>query len=473
MPVCTAMNRIVLLLAFPLVLAVSPLANAQEEKLELLLDRSPALPNAMGYVNVASLDKLMNDAGMSAGVTQNVDEYWFVSDFDVAKTRPKWEAGYINLKDEIDAEALAKKLGGYVDEISGHDAIWTPGQTYLVPVKDNRLGILRPADRTLLSEWLSGERSYRSSAYLKSQAKPPEDYLSLMLAIDLQDALSPVPMADKLKDNFKSLQSNSPESVASVLASVQGVTVLIGRRGLNECIVRATFSKSPASLELIAADLFAEILERGGTAAPEVRTWKVEIKDNGLALKGPITEATLSGLLGVFSLQNKARQAVALNGSEAGSRTQEEEMAYRSKAYFADVTKIVEQTRKHKSQTTGALAKWNDARARQIAEIGTLNVDPGMIQYGTDVAETLRGNALTVRQGNITGGKTKASQGLSDGYYGGGYGYDYNSSTDYQRVTDAYARGNAYSNYQQALAEIDKMTASVRRTMSDKYQIQF
>lgn len=457
-------------LAAAICVAILPTANAQNEKLQGLLDRSPAIPNAMGYVNVGSLDKLMADTGMPRSVVETVDEYWFVADLDLAGARPKWEAGYSTMKTPVDAEKLATKLGGYVEEISDRKVVWSPGQTYFVPGKENRLGILRPADRSLLTQWIDGLKGTLGTPYLQSQANPPEDYLSMMVAIDLDGALSPVPMAKKL-EVFDSLKSKSPETVAGILASAKGLTVLIGRRGLNECIVKASFGKSPASLRPVAADLLAEILERAGSSAPEIKTWKVTTKDNTLSLQGPVTESTLSGLLSVFSLQDQARKTAGLSAGESSSRTKAQQQAYQTKSYFDDVTDIVERTRKHKSQTTGALANWNDARARQIDELGTLGVDPDMIQYGTDVAELLRGNALTVREGNIKSGKAKAGESLNSGYYGNGYGY--NSTVDYQRVTSAYARGNAYADYKEALNQIDKMTAAVRRAMTEKYQIQF
>ena len=80
--------------AVALSLAILTSVNAQDEKLELLLNRSPAPPNAIGYVNIGSLNQLMNDAGMSPNVSENVEDFWFISDLDITTLRPKWEAGY-------------------------------------------------------------------------------------------------------------------------------------------------------------------------------------------------------------------------------------------------------------------------------------------------------------------------------------------------------------------------------------------
>lgn len=448
-------------------------AKAQDDRIPLLLDRSPAKANAIGYINIESLNKLMRDAGFAENVSKNVEDFWFISDLDLMKLQPRWEAGYATLKQPISAKELAEKEGGYVDQIGMKDVVWTPKETYLFPAKENRLGVLRPANRSLMAGWITPDVTVNYSRFLESKASQKESYLSLMLAIEVEDVFSPTPLTKRL-ESYESLKANPPQSVASTLASAVGFSIIVGRNSLNECILSVDFKKSPAGLKQIAPQLLAEILERGGTAAPEVLTWRVKVEGNTLAMQGPITEATLGGLLGIFSLQGQADRIAG--GGRRLADGEKDQMAYRSKAYFTEVNEIVELTRKHKSKTTGALAKWNDQRARKIDELGTLNVDPEMIQYGTNVAESLRGNALTVRSGNIQAGKVKASQSLSsgygNGYYGNGY-YNANSTTDYQAVTSAYARGNAYADFKSVLNQIDKLTAEVRRSMTAKYNIQF
>ncbi|MEM9369110.1 MAG: hypothetical protein AAGD07_24245 [Planctomycetota bacterium] len=447
-----------------------------QEKLSLLLDRSPAPANAIGYVNVPALNALMADAGFTHRVTENVDAFWFIADLDLDSVRPKWEAGYSSLKSRIDTEAFAKEIGGYVDSVEGTDVVFAPNETYFVPLEDNRMGMLRPANRKLLAGWLTPSIKVNYSDFLTANANQPESYLSFMVAIDLSHSVSPVPLAKKL-EQLESLQANPPQTVAKILASMEGVSVIVGRRSLNECIVKFQFSRSPTSLKLIANKMLAEILEKNGVSAPEVLTWKLTADDTSLSLQGTITESTLSGLMSVFSMESQARSVVGGMSSASLARSAEEQTLYRTKSYFADVNRVVDQTRGHKSKTTGAMARWNDQRARQIDELGTLNVDPEMVQYGINVAELLRGNALTIREGNISAGQTKVNQGLqNNGYYGGygdGYYYNTNSTADYQNATNAIAQGNSYRNYRETLNQIDKLTAQVRRDMTQKYQTQF
>jgi hypothetical protein len=210
-----------------------------------------------------------------------------------------------------------------------------------------------------------------------------------------------------------------------------------------------------------------------------VLSWKVEVKENTLSFRGTITEASLESLVGVFSLQQQAKRAASQRGSILqDDKSEQQRVAYQSKHYFDEIGRVIERTRDFKAQTTGALAKWNDQRARQIDELPTLGVDPAMVEFGSEVASLLRGNALTVREGNIASGQVKAEQSLSsgyyrsDGYYGGAY-YDPNSTADYQRVTSARARGYAYADYRDVLSKIDELTSQTRRAMTEKFSLQF
>jgi hypothetical protein len=460
-------------------------AIAQEAKLVELLKSSPAPANAISYVNAPALKKLMTEAKMPSSLAENVVEVWFVSDLDTASLTPRWEAGFATMKDEVSAEVLAKKLNGYVDTVADKPVVWTPMQSYLVPLDASRIGFLRPAKRTLLADWLRATGGSNVSSYLTAQAAQPEQYLSLMLAIDLKDSFSPVPLASRLA-TFQSLLSSDSKSVSTILASVQGLSIIVGRRSLDECILSVEFAQSPASLLPVANALLSEILNRNGTGAPEVETWKPKVDGNRLVFQGPISADSLEGVLGIFSIQQHAdkvtetaRAKPDLPLSTAGPYVNE------SKAYFDKVTAYIERVRKYSAQTTGYRAKWNDQQARHIDELGTLNVDPQLVDYGSNVATMLRGNALTIRSGNIAAGQVKAAQGLNQASYGyagydaysgyGGYSYYYdpNTSADYQRVTDAQASSAAYADYRTTLSNIDKLTGDIRREMTAKYKLQF
>ncbi len=110
------------------------------------------------------------------------------------------------------------------------------------------------------------------------------------MAVQLSNVVSPAPLAARLS-GMESLKGNPAESIADTLASIEGFSIIVGRESLQQCIVKFEFARSPASLRLIAADLLAEILEKNGLAAPEVKTWSAKVDGNVLALQGPITNS--------------------------------------------------------------------------------------------------------------------------------------------------------------------------------------
>lgn len=454
----------------------APFAEGQEAKLATLLQKAPSGVNAVGYVNPPALKKLMSEANFQSSLSDNVEEVWLASAIDPISLVHQWEAGFAQMDRALSAEALAQIVGGYVDRVADKDVVWTPKQSYLVPSADNRIGFLRPAKRSLLASWLSGARQPAPPSYLVQQARQPEEFLSFFFAIDLQDSFSPVPLAKRLAD-FDALDTIEKANAASILASIRGVTILVGRRSLKECILSAEFATSPEPLVGKANAILTEILNRNGTGAPEVADWKVTVKGNTLSFQGAISEDTLHGLLGIFSVQGQAEnlaKTAPATGEAATPNAPAEPTVYESKKYFDDVAVLIERVRKYDTKSTGYRARWNDMQARRIDELPTLRVDPVLIQYSTDVATLLRNNALTIRGGNIQASQVKASQTLSSGYYGYGDGYyDPNSGVDYQRVTDVQARGAASMDYNSTLAAIDKLTGDIRRAMTQKYQSQF
>jgi len=454
-------------------------ASAQDTKLGKLLQTAPAGVNSVAYLNPPALKRLMKEAEMEMAVTlsERVQELWLTSRLDVIELVPQWEAGFATIDGVVQPDELVSLTGGYADRVGTRDVIWTPRQSYLFPLADQRIGFLRPANRSLLADWLSGDRGAAPSSFLAAQTHQPEEFLSLLLAIDLNDVFSPVALTKRLRD-FESLRQVDTSTAAQTLASIRGISILVGRRSLKEFILSAEFGMDPAPLAPHAGAILNEILERNDTSAPEVASWKVTVKGNVLSLQGPISEDSLIGLLGVFSLQGHAESLATADtdrSKESASGDPNEPNRYETQRYFNGVIELIERVRKYSTKSTGYRAKWNDQQARRIDELPTLRVDPAMIKYGTDVAGLLRDNALAIRGGNIGASSVKASQTLSSGYYTGGYGnyIDPNSGVDYQRVTDVQARASATMDYTTTLSTIDQLSGEIRRIMTEKYQTQF
>ncbi|MEM8736644.1 MAG: hypothetical protein AAGG44_20610, partial [Planctomycetota bacterium] len=365
-------------------------------------------------------------------------------------------------------------------DVAGKEVVRTSMESYLIPLEDKRLGFMRPADRSMLATWADeSQGGARVSEYLAKQAVRPESYLSFMLAVDVANRFSPVGLEQRIVA-LEAMQGQDTKKMAEIMASASGISIIVGRRSLAECILEIEHMMSPEPILPIASKLLSEILDKNGTSAPEVASWKATVKGNSIQFQGPISEGTLDAVLGILSLQGHASQIAE---STSNAQLQEENLvAYKSKQYFDRVTKYIERVRKYKAQTTGFRAKWNDQQARRIEELSTLDVDPQLADYGFAVAQMLRGNAVAIQKGNVAAGQAQASNaGYGGEYYNyGGYGGGYygNGNNAYSRARNqasvgARQRMGAYGSYKEALAAIDDLTAETRRAMTSKYGIDF
>ncbi len=121
--------------------------------------------------------------------------------------------------------------------------------------------------------------------------------------------------------------------------------------------------------------------------------------------------------------------------------------------------------------------------ARRIDRMPILHVDDDLLDYGSNLAETLRVIALSKRQGGIQSGVGTAGMG-GGGYsnYSYGYGYSGNRGDRYAGARASAADRTTIKS--QAMAEsknvrvegaklIADATAQIRRHMTQKYQVEF
>ena len=349
----------------------------------------------------------------------------------------------------------------------------------------NVLGIVRPSDRKLVSRWLNKEVGSGSSEYLKKHAVQGSKFISLLLAVDLQDTWSPIALEQKLV-GFESLKGLDMKSVATTLSSVHGIRIIVGRRNLNECIISLDFGSSPANLLPVATNFFVEVLQRSQSSMPEASKWVASLDGNTIAFRGSVTVESLDHLLGIFSVHRQAANIPSADLEPIQDPTSESALLETNKTYYAKSTNIIKRVRDYSASNTGSRAQMNGQMARRLDDLPTLNVDPELVNFAVAVSQGLRGNMVALQQTNIQANATAlannagaTSTGYQGGYvgaYGGwhaGHSYTYyDDSNSMNRYADmAQAQGN-YS-YRELIAQIDAMEAEIRRRMTEKYKVQF
>jgi hypothetical protein len=168
--------------------------------------------------------------------------------------------------------------------------------------------------------------------------------------------------------------------------------------------------------------------------------------------------------------------------------------------YFKTVTTVFDDLKNDMkdSKTLAQNSMWFDKYARKIERLPMLNVDPEMLDYGTFVAHQMRQASLAtrtmgietgVRQSQIIGADVAPyayggyGYGRYGGYGGGSYGYGTYAVYDpraeakavyaQRRVVKAEEKGQMATSIQSIKGEVIEATNQVRRSMTEKYQIQF
>lgn len=451
--------------------------GAQEPSLTEVLASTPNRANAILYADVSSLRSLTPGSMLHADLPEALSEVRIAADLNLKSFETSWDIGYVTLTGWRNTETLAKSMKGYIDSIAGKSVIWTPRQSYLVPMANNVIGIVRPSDRKLVARWLNKEIGTGSSAYLKKHAVQGSKFISLLLAVDLQDTWSPIALERKI-ESFESLKGMDMKSVATTLSSVHGIRIIVGRRNLNECIISLDFGSSPANLLPVAKNFFVEVLQRNQSSMPEASNWVASMDGNTIAFRGSITVDTLDHLLGIFRVQGQAADITSSGLEPIQDPRSESALLETNKTFYAKSTNIIKRVRDYSASNTGSRAQMNGQMARRLDDLPTLNVDPELVNFTVAVSKGLRGNMVAMQQTNIKAGAEAIANnagapqiGFQGGWQGGNFGFQDDSNSLSRYADMAQAQGN-YS-YRELIAKIDEMEADIRRRMTEKYKVQF
>lgn len=460
-----------------------------------VLRSCPKTANAIVQGDMVALRKLTLGSPLHEDLPGNVVRVRIAAELDLESFQPDWEIGYAAVEKTSTAESIAQREGGYVDTVQGRSIVWTPNEMYLVPLADNVVSIVRPADRKFVGQWLKKDRSNVVSSYLQQVAGRLTDRQSVSIAVDLEDVLSMGVLNEKLAQS-KSLQGKNIEAIAKSLSLVQGITISVASDAL-EATVLIDFLNAPTELTPVAKAFFAEVLTARGMQLDEFSQWKMSAVSEGktLSFTGPIASETLDDLLGMFTVHRASRGVTKTDSPAAPTapQTSPSVVAENTRDYFRKVINIVHRVRDYSANNTGERAQWNGNMANRIDEMPSLEVDPQMVMFGAEVAKSLRSNSMSMQLTNISQGAaavaadagtgafstataagTMAGMGYGYGGYGnyGSYGgnfVDPNSPVKYYRM--GQAQGN--TSFKELMARLEQSLADMRRTMTEKYKIQF
>jgi hypothetical protein len=282
------------------------------------------------------------------------------------------------------------------------------------------------------------------------------------------------------------------------------------------------FDAEPGKAEPFLKGVLLEALADAGMRIEDLDAWTPEVKGTTFSLSGELASSSLRKMLSIIqspaaaAASEKAAASTAPATSPTTSSTSPGDAAANqgksTLRYFQSVMKFLEDIKgdMRDLKTMGQAAVWCDKYARKIEKLPMLGVDPDMLDYGKFVATSLRGGALNTRQTNIQAGAMQyqvgagSQSGVGTGYYDpnyyGGYGYgrgvygggwyrggrvagaaatheaarqELRAESQQRRILRTQARAGIAGDLQSMKAQIVQVTNDVRRTMTERYKLEF
>ncbi len=480
----------VLLLAYHLTLSTAVAGDWPK-----LLDHPRAGTNTIAMINADVLrlgasklkhfkggEQKAGGADLVAELPEHAKKAALSAFLDFDSLEPVWEMGTLTFeKNKLPTpKGIAEHEGGYLDNVAGKPVVWSPRNRYILLQNAERLTINTPADRSAVANWI---RSLSKSAqalpdYLKRAAEKSADDAGLVLAIDMADTVSPVPLKEKLAtlQSLADAKINLDE-LARLFGELEGVTFSVTLEEQFQGRLQVDFSAAPTLLQRAGKPLLVEALGRRGILLPEMRDWEGHVEGKSLVLSGPLNALSIVSLLTLFKSSPSADTSPAYDSSGSGpgvaSSSDEKQKAQASKRYFTSVTRVIEETRNVKGVSVAEHGVWNDKLARKIDQVPMLNVDKDLLDYGAQVSQLIRGAGVAIKNANMVAGAQKMPN-TAYGYVGYGYAaYSINDNSGYNAVLSRQAHAAGMEQHVGNLEQVDNLTTAIRRAMTERYNIEF
>jgi hypothetical protein len=454
------------------------------------------------------------DAGLTS-IPPHAKQLVMAAQLDLEFMKPVWEVA-MTRTDSIPAPAtIARKFGGVTDSIGTLPAVRLPDDCFLVRFSDQVMGGMAPANRQQVSRWLNQTNGGLSS-YLKQGLGYADRGTELIMALDLTDSVTAADVQRAFEGDLKDVLKDSDadtKALAQVISSIKGVMLGVTFRDRIYGKIKVDFGQDATLLAPIAKPLLLAILANKGAMIDEFRDWKAEVKGTRISLGGSLTSSgvtRISSLIELPSSTMHVQKADLVDDKQQPEATQDvpQTMAQASQSYFQATQHLLSdlQGKKGTANNLNIYGVWFDRYATRVDKLPLLNVDPYLLDYGQYLSGQLRNASMAVKRkgmrSRVRQVNASANLGSTIPYQ---YGYSYGSGYRYGRY-GAYGAGYAHpvtnnpgvilnnnlrqqqsqqtqiraqekakmaSSVTDIIQQIKTSAATVRREMTQKYQIEF
>ena len=381
-----------------------------------------------------------------------------------------WDVSLVQVDHEISIPTIARSEGGYVDKLLGFDAAFSPRNAFFVALAPKIGGAMMPANRQDLAQWLSKVQARKEpsvSKYLQQAVVDAHGQAQFVVACDMDQLLARPQIRARLRASHA--LSGKPvdmDKLATIFTGLKGVTFSVAAGDHLEGKMRVDFSDITDPMKTVAKALILEVLDHQGVTFPELRDWRVMVYGQAVRFEGRLSTASLRTLSSIIAIPSSTLPTnVSPSGGSGAASDARGDALKATKQYFHEVSALVDDLREKEKSTQGYnMRVWTDRYALQIDRMPILNVDPKVLDYGTDVSQTLR------NMRNI-GVQTRAQKQYARASYYDNSGYTDNalSATLIKRQAGAQATVTLNAVW----TELETKTAQLRKALTQQYNVEF
>lgn len=407
-----------------------------------------------------------------------------------------WEAAVIGLKESIPMRMIAEAEGGYEDTISDTKAAWIPSNAYVLQLKEKTLGLLHPANRQSVSRWMEARQSARTGAsgYLANAIGAAQTDPQIVLALDTADTMPTHLIHQRMtqSDVVAKHKLDIDETVA-LFATLKGITMEIIISDTATTRAHIDFGQDVPFDGDVAKEFVLAAMRRMEAEIPGVEDWNFSVSGKSIFAIGELDTDGLRRVLSTAEIPST--KFSSLKDEDTKSESTEDQMAQKSYVYFQSINKLIDDLQRQSKSFSGD-SYWFDKYAKKIDRLPILHVDPELLDFGQNTAETLRVMSGSRKSANLKTGVARTNIEASGvgtvrgGYYNNGYGrYNngYRGAGYYRPSPTAEASAkqksvNAANRRNQSTATskkiegfrlINNATAEMRRTLTERYNKEF
>ncbi len=408
------------------------------------------------------------------------------AELDMETMSPHWKVSLITRRGTpINIGTISEKIGGLIDSVSGRDAVALPNDTFVIKIDDQTVAAMTPANRQATSRWLDsrGKAPSQLTPYIQKAIGFADKNADVIMAMDLANVISETEITKRLQMGGV-ISGAAVPAMAKVLATIQGLTLGITVRDKIFGSIKIDFTENTGPLSAQGKQLLIDVLQRRGTMIDDLQNWDFEANGTQVRLSGPLTDSGFRDILSLVrhSIEHDLVYSTGQETADPGNAQQQ--MATSSKQYFNKVEAIFQDMRSKSDKSLVTYAKWFERYAEEIDHMSMLNVDPDVAKFGMYVSQSFRDTAGTLRGASLD--KKAALAGTADEFsggrfgaydsYWGGYGGSYYYMND--RSRERRSIGTQYDvegekKARDLLGEVVQTMSELRRSMSEKYQINF